>query len=150
MKKGYIVIVTLILSVEIGFGQITIVASGASGNQVNIGETYSQNFNGLISSGNDTYTDNSTIAGWYVNSEEMDSNADEYIAGTGSSTGGEVYSFGSSSASDRALGYLGSGGNDYFNLALYGSVLAFPHIWNTQNGRRAGRHYFSSKTTGFP
>jgi hypothetical protein len=31
---------------------------------------------------------------------------------------GEVYSFGSSSASDRALGYLGSGGNDYFNLAL--------------------------------
>ena len=116
--KGMKIVVVILFTLSLGFGQITIVASGASGNQVNIGETYSQNFDGLISSGNGTYTDNSTIAGWYVNSEEMDENDDEYIAGTGSSTGGEVYSFGSSSASDRALGYLGSGGNDYFNLSL--------------------------------
>ena len=116
--KGLKAVLVIIFTLSFGFGQITIVASGASGNEVNIGETYSQNFNGLIASGSGTYTDNSTIAGWYVNSEEMDSNADEYIAGTGSSTSGEVYSFGSSSASDRALGYLGSGGNDYFNLAL--------------------------------
>ncbi|MBQ34300.1 MAG: hypothetical protein CMG32_05590, partial [Candidatus Marinimicrobia bacterium] len=116
--KGLKAVLVIIFTLSFGFGQITIVASGASGNEVNIGETYSQNFNGLIVSGSGTYTDNSTIAGWYVNSEEMDSNADEYIAGTGSSTSGEVYSFGSSSASDRALGYLGSGGNDYFNLAL--------------------------------
>jgi len=116
--NGFKAVLVIMLTLSPGFGQITIIASGASGNQVNIGETYSENFNGLISSGNGTYTDNSTIAGWYVSSEEMDENDDEYIAGTGSSTGGEVYSFGSASASDRALGYLGSGGNDYFNLSL--------------------------------
>jgi hypothetical protein len=77
--KGLKAVLVIIFTLSFGFGQITIVASGASGNEVNIGETYSQNFNGLIASGSGTYTDNSTIAGWYVNSEEMDSNADEYI-----------------------------------------------------------------------
>lgn len=83
-------------------------------------DSYSQNFNTLESgdSTSATFTDNSTIAGWYVNSEEMDSNSDEYFGEDGSSTGGEVYSFGDPDDSDRALGYVGSGGNDYFNVAL--------------------------------
>jgi len=84
------------------------------------GTTYSQNFNGLISADatSATYVDNTTIAGWYVNSEEMDSNSDEYFAENGSSSGGEVFSFGVDAASDRALGYIGSGGNNYFNAAV--------------------------------
>ena len=52
------------------------------------------------------------------NSEEMDSNSDEYFAEDGSSTGGEVFSFGVDGNSDRALGYIGSGGNDYFNVGV--------------------------------
>lgn len=85
-----------------------------------IGDTYNQDFNGLgnVDGASYTYVDNSTIAGWYVNSEEMDTNSDEYYAKDGTSTGGEVYSFGDDGASDRALGYLGSGGNDYFNMAI--------------------------------
>ncbi len=85
-----------------------------------VGQTYSQNFDSL---GNDdgtsyTFTDNSTIAGWRVNSEHMDGNSDQYTAEDGSSTSGKAYSFGDDEAADRALGYLGSGGNDYFNMAV--------------------------------
>ena len=79
---------------------------------------YTENFDGLINTGSGTYVDNTTIAGWTVNSEEMDSNSDEYFAADGSSNGGEVYSFGTGTNTDRALGYIGSGGNDFFNAAV--------------------------------
>lgn len=82
------------------------------------GSSYSQNFDGLANTSSATYVDETTITGWIVNSEEMDSNSDEYFAGSGTSTGGEVYSFGTGTDSDRALGYLGSGGNDFFNAAV--------------------------------
>lgn len=97
--------------------------------QVNFDGTtaYTENFDGLASaSGSHTFVDNSTIAGVTVNSEEMDSNNDDYFTGTGSSTGGEVYSFGASPTSDRAIGYVGSGGNDYFNV--------FVSLLNTSGG----------------
>lgn len=86
-----------------------------------IGETYSEDFNSL---GNEsisnpfTFVDNSTILGWTVNSKEMDENSDQYQAGDGSSSTGEVYSFGSDTDIDRAIGYVGSVGNDFFNVAL--------------------------------
>ena len=80
-------------------------------------ESYTENFNELASTGSShTYVDNSTIVGVTVNSEEMDSNNDEYFVSTGSSSGGEVYSFGATGSSDRALGYVGSGSNDRFNV----------------------------------
>ena len=82
------------------------------------GTPYTQDFDGLISTGSGTFVDDSTINGWIVNSEEMDTNNDDYFANDGGSTGGEVYSYGSDGSSDRALGYLGSGGNDYFNAAV--------------------------------
>ena len=89
--------------------------------QVNFDGTsaYTEDFDALArGSGSHTFVDYSTIAGVSVNSEEMDSNSDEYFASTGSSSGGEVYSFGDSFSPERALGYVGSGGNDYFNIAV--------------------------------
>ena len=100
---------------------VVMMVSGAQAVQFNaIGDSYSQDFDSLISTDglSATFVDNSTIASWWVNSEEMDSNSDEYFAEDGSSTGGEVYSFGADGNSDRALGYVGSGGNDYFNAAV--------------------------------
>ena len=82
-----------------------------------VNSTYTQDFDGLVSTGSGTFVDGTTISGWTVNSEEMDENFGEYFANTGSSNGGEVYSYGSAGSSDRALGYLGSNGNDYFNAA---------------------------------
>jgi hypothetical protein len=79
---------------------------------------YSQDFNGLIRSGTATFVDDSTIAGWTVNSEAMANDGNQYSASTGSSTTGDVYSFGATESIDRSLGYLGSGSNDYFNAAV--------------------------------
>jgi len=107
-----------ILAIALHWAFANVLVAKAAVIITNSGESYSQNFDGLISTGSGTFVDNSTLLGWTVNSEEMDTNADEYFAGTGSSTGGEVYSFGSDGSSDRALGYVGSSGNDYFNAVL--------------------------------
>ena len=109
--KLTILIAALGLATATGRAQITINA---------LNSAYTQNFNGLINVDGDssTYVDNSTILGWYVNSEEMDSNSDEYFAEDGSDNNAEVYSFGADMNTDRALGYVGSGGNDYFNASV--------------------------------
>jgi hypothetical protein len=69
---------------------------------INLSSSYTQNFNLLLSSGtNNTWTNDLTLSGWY-------STRTAYNAGTGSSTAGSLYSFGSSSV-DRALGSVASG-----------------------------------------
>jgi hypothetical protein len=68
---------------------------------VNVGasSSYSQNFNSLNGT---TWTDNSTIAGWYATRTAI-------VQGTGSANAGAMYSFGSSGTpADRALGGLES------------------------------------------
>jgi Domain of unknown function (DUF4347) len=75
---------------------------------------YSQNFNSLATTGtNISWTNGSTITGWYASSSV-------YNAGTGSSLTGSLYSFGSTSSTERALGSLASGGigNIYYGLRL--------------------------------
>lgn len=64
---------------------------------------YQEDFNSLSSNGtSNTWTDNSTIPGWY-------SNRSVYRAGTGSSNTGALYSFGADASTERALGSLASG-----------------------------------------
>ncbi|MCL6435463.1 MAG: ExeM/NucH family extracellular endonuclease [Leptolyngbyaceae cyanobacterium HOT.MB2.61] len=79
---------------------------------ISLSNPYSQTFDTLASTGTGiTWTDDSTLAGWY-------SNRALYNTGTGSSTTGSLYSFGSSSSSDRALGSVGSGST---GTILYGA-----------------------------
>ena len=76
--------------------------------------SYSQDFNSLSSVGNgNTWTDNSTISGWYSDEINFDANA-------GNSTSGGLYSFGTGTGSDRALGSIASSATAtlYFGLAL--------------------------------
>lgn len=64
-----------------------------------------ENFNTLATTPENTdvtWTDNSTIPGWY-------STRTAYRPGTGSSNTGAMYAFGSTSSSDRALGSVCSG-----------------------------------------
>ncbi len=68
--------------------------------------TYTQAFNTLNSTGTITWADNSTISGWYA---QRTGTGTTLSASTGSSTGGDLYSLGSTSSSERALGSLGSG-----------------------------------------
>lgn len=66
--------------------------------------TYTQNFNTLATSGTaNAWTDNSTIASWYIHSQTT------YIGDDGTNATGGVHSYGTIGSTERALGGLGSG-----------------------------------------
>lgn len=71
---------------------------------------YTQNFNGLASTGTSiTWTDNTTLTGWYAKTD-ITSPITSYGTNNGSSNTGALYSFGTNSAADRALGMACSNG----------------------------------------
>ncbi|MCY7410484.1 MAG: hypothetical protein LH473_09435, partial [Chitinophagales bacterium] len=73
---------------------------------------YTQNFNTLALSGTgNAWVDNSTISNWYASRTT-------YNADIGSSTTGALYSYGSASNSERALGSLASGGTGTINYGV--------------------------------
>lgn len=77
--------------------------------QILIGSgAYSQNFNTLSPSGTaNTWTDGVTLEGWYAGAEGTFGG--DYRAGSGTSTTGDLYSFGNNGGGERALGSLASG-----------------------------------------
>lgn len=91
----------------IGIATLALTAlAGSAAAQVSLGNsTYTQNFDALPSSGSATFVQNSTIPGWYA---FRTGTGTTVVADTGSSNGGNLYSYGSAGSSDRALGSLGS------------------------------------------
>lgn len=73
---------------------------------LSLSSAYSQNFNSLISSGTTTLTNGSTLSGWYTS---RSGTGTSIAANDGSSNGGNLYSYGATSSTDRALGSVGSG-----------------------------------------
>jgi hypothetical protein len=71
--------------------------------------TYVQNFDSLSNSGSPSWTDNATLAGWYISKSVAPNNVTSYTPGTGSSGTGAIYSFGASGSAGRALGSVASG-----------------------------------------
>lgn len=96
----------LVAATVVGVGQIPL-STLTSG-------FYTQNFNTLSASGTGiTWTDNSTLPGWYANRTT-------YRAGIGVDSAVSIYSFGNSV--DRALGSVGGGGSaatTFFGLMFY-------------------------------
>jgi hypothetical protein len=81
---------------------------------------YQQNFNAL-GGANANWSNNFTLPGWYASKGGGD--ATNYLAGSGGSTAGGIYSFGVAGVSnnaDRALGSLGASSINY----AYGVRLA--------------------------
>ena len=75
------------------------------------GGTYAQNFDSLASSGSPSWTDNSTLPGWYVSKSVAPTSVTSYTASAGTSSTGAIYSFGTNDANgiaDRALGSVAS------------------------------------------
>ena len=66
-----------------------------------------QNFDTLPASGSATFVNDGTLPGWY---SARTGTGTTIVAGDGSSNGGNLYSYGTGTATDRALGSLGSGG----------------------------------------
>jgi Carboxypeptidase regulatory-like domain len=80
---------------------------------------YTQNFDTLPPSGSATWTNNSTIPGWY---HARTGTGATIVANDGSSNAGNLYSYGTGAATDRAFGSLGSGnvgiGNIFWGVRL--------------------------------
>jgi endonuclease/exonuclease/phosphatase family metal-dependent hydrolase len=78
--------------------------------QVSIsGGAYSQNFNSLAISGtSNPWTDNSTLPGWYLSKTAGGAAVTTYRADAGTSIAGAIYSYGSGSSTERALGSIAS------------------------------------------
>ena len=92
------------------FAQINITTSGNS----------IQDFNSLLNTGSvNTWNDNSTIPNYFAQRSGFGTT---YQAGTGSSTVGNLYSFGSAGSTERTLGSVGSDNTSALNFA-YGVLL---------------------------
>jgi len=103
-----LIVVALVLSV-VPFALPAQALGGGSGSVslTALGSASTQNFDTLANLGT---TNNLTINGWYLNETGSSSaNNGQYQAGTGSGTGGDVYSFGAASSTERAFGTLFSG-----------------------------------------
>src|SRR5690242_15440436 len=70
-----------------------------------LGTPYTQNFDTLIFTGTATWADNATITGWYA---QRTGSGTTIVASDGGSNAGNLYSYGSTSSQERALGTLGS------------------------------------------
>ena len=83
------------------------------------GTAYTQDFNALPASGSATWMNNSTLVGWY---HARTGTGTTIVANDGSSNAGNLYSYGTGTAIDRALGSLGTGnaaiGNMFWGVAL--------------------------------
>jgi len=74
------------------------------------GGTYAQNFDSLANSGTaNSWTDNSTLTGWYASKSISTNIVTAYRADTGGGNAGALYSYGGSGSAERALGSIASG-----------------------------------------
>jgi hypothetical protein len=93
MKK---LLLSFILIPAAAISQIVITGAGST----------TQNFNALLNTGSvNPWTDNALIPGWY---SQRTTPSTLYGAGTGSSSTGGLYSYGSTGSPERALGTIGS------------------------------------------
>lgn len=93
------------------------------------GTLYTQDFNSLSSvAGPHPWTDSGTIVGWYAASDTA-SPITLYTADNGSSNLGNLYSYGSTGDSDRALGSLadGSTGSVYYGVQFKNASAAWTY-----------------------
>ena len=70
---------------------------------------YTQDFNTLATSGTaNAWADNTTIPGWFAQFSAVPTNPTTYRADSGNNNAGAIYSWGTGTATERALGSVGS------------------------------------------
>lgn len=74
---------------------------------------HAQAFDGLPASGSATWTNNTTIPGWY-HARTSNPATPTVVANNGGSNAGALYSYGTGTAAERALGSIGSGSAGHF------------------------------------
>jgi hypothetical protein len=79
---------------------------------------YTENFDNLANTGSPVWTNDSTLDGWQAFRAAGGPLFTTYIANTGSGTTGALYAYGSTAATDRALGSLASASTGAITLAV--------------------------------
>lgn len=81
---------------------------------------FTENFDALsnLIGASAPWTNDVTLPGWYASKTVAPTEVTNYNTGTGTSTSGSLYSFGSAGAADRALGALASGATGDFAYGL--------------------------------
>lgn len=107
--------------------------------------SYAQDFNSLATSGTgNAWSNDSTLPGWHlIRQGNPNFAASTYSAGTGSSSSGNFYSYGSSGSTDRALGSVGSSSvSGWIAASLINNsstvFTGFSALWNGEQWRNAG------------
>jgi hypothetical protein len=104
----FIVTASLVLFISSSLGiQAAPLAARLSVSLASLGTPYTQNFDTLANSGTPSWTDDSTLTGWYVQFTTTPTPT-TYIVSTGTSTTGAIYSYGSAASTERALGSIGA------------------------------------------
>lgn len=98
MKRFLAGVAVLAAAVSAGAGIVDITGDTGS---------YSQNFNTLATGGSSAWSNDYTVAGWYA--ARTASGALNILSTNGALLTGQLYSYGSSNETDRALGSLSSG-----------------------------------------
>ncbi len=84
-----------------------------------LGVPVGENFDTLIATGSATWTNDSTLFGWY---HARTGSGTTIVANNGSSNAGNLYSYGTGTSTERALGSIGSGnaaaGNFHWGVRL--------------------------------
>jgi hypothetical protein len=106
----YLFLLLILMAARPAFAQVSLTT---------VGVPYTQNFNTLLASGSATWTNNSTIPGWF---HARTGTGTTIVANDGSSNAGNLYSYGTGTATDRAFGSNGSGnaaiGNMFWGVRL--------------------------------
>lgn len=119
----------------LGFGSMAQVVMTGTG-------SYSQDFNTLIATGTVVWADNSTLPSWY--SQRVSGTGYNLVANDGASNAGNVYSYGTGTNTDRALGSVGSGGTGIlahgvaFHNTSSGSISTFTVSYTMEQWRNGG------------
>jgi predicted extracellular nuclease len=95
--------------------------SGPSISITTLGTPITQNFDTLATSGTaNTWTDDTTLPGWYSQFVATPTNPTTYRADAGTSNTGAIYSYGTGTSTERAFGSLSSGtpGDIYIAVKL--------------------------------
>ena len=87
-------------------GPLALSSAEAQVSLTTLGSPSTQSFDTLPASGSATWANNSTIPGWY---HARTGTGTTIVANDGAGNGGNLYSYGTGTATDRALGSLGSG-----------------------------------------
>jgi hypothetical protein len=103
MRKIYFLMMMIIIT-SVSYSQVTMTTTGS----------YSQDFNILPASGSATWVNNSSISNWY---HQRSGTGTTIVANDGVSNAGNLYSYGTGTATERALGVLNSGNAAIGNMA---------------------------------